>query len=131
MEITIELILKAIADNHGTTKRVLLDGFPRNSNNLDGWFRMAHDEVKTLGVLFFEVNDEEELVRRILERGKTSGRADDNEEVLKKRFATMNTQTVPVVQRLEQDLVVKRVNAMDSIDNVWLEVDKALKTWWN
>jgi len=128
VEITCNLLLKAI-DRSGS-KRVLVDGFPRSMDNLDGWFRYAHDYTNTLGVLFFEVNDENELARRILERAKTSGREDDNEEVLKKRFATMRNTTMPVVNRLENELVVRKVNALDTVDNVWSNVEMALDGWW-
>ncbi|KAH9258139.1 pyrimidine 5'-nucleotidase [Batrachochytrium salamandrivorans] len=135
VEITIELILKAIfsqpTPSGNKPLRILLDGFPRSNNNLDGWNRMAFDDVDTLGVLYFEVDDEQELVRRIIERGKTSGREDDNAEVLAKRFATMKTQTVPVVQRLEQEhLPVKRVNALGTVDDVWANVRLTLGEWW-
>jgi len=129
VEITCALLLKAI--QAAPTKRVLVDGFPRSIDNLDGWNRHAFDYVNTLGVLFFEVDDENELARRILERAKTSGRSDDNEEVLKKRFETMKKTTLPVVKRLETELVVRKVNALDTIENVWANVEMALDGWWN
>ena len=128
VEITCRLLVKAIQESKA--KRVLVDGFPRSIDNLDGWFRTAHDYVNTLGVLFFEVDDEDELARRILERAKTSGREDDNEEVLKKRFATMKNTTMPVIKRLENELVVRKIGALDSIDNVWNNVQMALDGWW-
>jgi pyrimidine 5'-nucleotidase len=128
VEITCNLLLQAIQSSKAN--RVLVDGFPRSIDNLDGWFRYAHDYVNTLGVLYFEVDDENELARRILERAKTSGREDDNEEVLKKRFATMRTTTLPVIKRLENELVVRKVGALDSIDNVWSDVQMAMDGWW-
>ena len=128
VEITCNLLIKAI--QQAKARRVLVDGFPRSMDNLDGWFRIAHDHVNTLGVLFFEVDDENELARRILERAKTSGREDDNEEVLKKRFATMKNTTLPVVKRLEQELVVRKVNALNTIESVWRDVEMALDGWW-
>jgi UMP-CMP kinase len=131
VEITCQLILNAIFNK--TCDRVLLDGFPRSIDNLDGWFREAHDVVKTLGVLYYEVKDEEgekELVRRIIERGKTSGREDDNEEVLRKRFDTMKLITLPVIQRLENELEVKKVNSLGSVEQVWEETQVALNSWW-
>lgn len=41
--------------------------------------------------------DEEELIKRLLERGKTSGRSDDNLETIKKRLDTYNRDTTPVI----------------------------------
>jgi adenylate kinase family enzyme len=55
----------------------LLDGFPRGQENIDVWETTMAKWVKLESVLYFECT-EEELKRRLLERGKTSGRADDN-----------------------------------------------------
>lgn len=63
----------------------LIDGFPRNKDNLDGWNRQMGDKANVKGVLFFECS-EKICVERCLERGKSSGRSDDNEESLTKRF---------------------------------------------
>jgi hypothetical protein len=51
--------------------------------------------------------------------------------VLKKRFETMKKTTLPVVKRLETELVVRKVNALDTIENVWANVEMALDGWWN
>lgn len=129
VEITCNLLLRAIKQSG--KKRILVDGFPRSIDNLDGWNRTAHDDVNTLGVLFFDVqDDEDELVRRILERAKTSGREDDNEATLQKRFLTMKKTTLPVVNRLENELVVRRVGALDTVDQVWKNVQMSLEGWW-
>ena len=128
VEITCSLLLKAIRDRG--FKRVLIDGFPRSMDNLDGWNRAASDEVNTLGALFFAAEDEDELQRRILERGKTSGRTDDDADVLKKRFATMKSVTLPVIERLDYELTVRRVDALKPIDDVWKDTELALDGWW-
>jgi pyrimidine 5'-nucleotidase len=128
VEITVKLLLKSIHENK--SQRVLIDGFPRSIDNLDGWYRVAHDEVNTLGCLYFAAEDEEELQRRIIERGKTSGRADDDVEVLKKRFKTMNEVTMPVIKRLEFESTVRKVNAVQSKEDVWKETEMALDGWW-
>ncbi len=48
-------------------------------------------------LLYFECS-EKEMQKRLLIRGKTSGRADDNSETIKKRFDTFNNETKPVIQ---------------------------------
>lgn len=48
-------------------------------------------------MLFFTTT-EEEMTKRLLERGKTSGREDDNEESIKKRFKTYRETTMPVIE---------------------------------
>ncbi len=49
------------------------------------------------GVLYFEVSDET-MTKRLLKRGETSGRVDDNEETIKKRLATFHNLTRPVIE---------------------------------
>ena len=126
--ITIQLIKNKISILGA--KRVLLDGFPRNMENLDGWFRLAYDDHSLQGVLLFEVKDRDELMRRVLDRGKSSGRADDNEETMMKRFKVYEESTLPVIRRLEIDSTVRTIDASQSIEQVWAQVEMALDGWW-
>merc|ERR1719469_1077279 len=65
----------------------LIDGFPRSIGNVNSWEEVIGDSADVLGVLFYEAN-EVELEKRLVERGLTSGRSDDNIETIKKRFTT-------------------------------------------
>ena len=65
----------------------LVDGFPRNTNNLSGWQQVTGASLEVGGVLFYDCS-EELMEERLLERGKTSGRTDDNIESIRKRFKT-------------------------------------------
>ena len=75
-------------DQHKSAKGFLFDGFPRTVAQavaLDKLLELKRTNIAA--VLALEVG-EEELVKRLLNRGKTSGRSDDtNEEVIRKRFA--------------------------------------------
>lgn len=116
VEVTIKLIMKAIDENGG--KRFLIDGFPRNTNNLSGWQVVAGDSLKLAGVLCYDVS-EEVLEQRLLKRGETSGRADDNIESIKKRFATFKGESLPVVQYYEHQGLCTRLDGSKAIDEVW------------
>ena len=59
-------------------------------------------------VLYFECN-EEVMEQRLLKRGETSGRTDDNAETIKKRFQTYLEKTMPVIERYEILNKVKKV----------------------
>jgi UMP-CMP kinase len=63
--------------------KFLIDGFPRNKDNLDGWDKNISG-IKTEFVLFLDC-DEQTMEERLLNRGQTSGRTDDNIESIKKR----------------------------------------------
>ncbi len=79
----------------------MIDGFPRNLENLDGWLNEFGDSCKILAVLFL-VFHEETCISRITIRSQTSGRVDDNNDSLKKRFITFRNETIPNLDNLNK-----------------------------
>ncbi len=69
-------------------------------------------------VLFFDV-PEDVMQKRLLKRGETSGRADDNEESIKKRFKTFVETSMPVVEYYEKQARVVKIKAMEGPDKVY------------
>lgn len=67
------------------SKSFLIDGFPRNEDNYQGYQNVLGTLTNVEKVLFFDC-PEETLIQRILQRAETSGRVDDNIESLKKRL---------------------------------------------
>ncbi|KAF8880647.1 adenylate kinase-domain-containing protein [Infundibulicybe gibba] len=104
MEVTIKLLensMQAILDEGRSSEgwgkdrgRFLIDGFPRK---MDQAIMFDETVCKSSLVLFFSTT-EEVMLGRLLERGKTSGREDDNEESIKKRFHTYKLDTAPVIE---------------------------------
>ena len=66
------------------------------------------------------------MEKRLLKRGETSGRSDDNAETIKKRFKTFTDETEPVVEKFDKKLVVK-VNADKEVDEVYKNIKKEIK----
>lgn len=64
-------------------------------------------------MLFFDASDEE-MKSRLLERAKTSGRADDNEETIMKRLAMFHEVTQPVINHFESQDKVKKVSILST-----------------
>ncbi|KAJ3207815.1 hypothetical protein HDU67_007200 [Dinochytrium kinnereticum] len=71
-------------------------------------------------VLYFEC-PEEEMLKRLLKRGETSGRIDDNIESIKKRFATFRDTSYPVIEHYDKLGKVKKVSCKNSVDGVYKE----------
>jgi len=65
--------------------KFLIDGFPRNQDNLQGWEKDMNDFADVRTVLYFECS-EKVMLQRLLKRGETSGRTDDNLESIKKKI---------------------------------------------
>ena len=136
VEITCSLLEQAMLDHMITlaTSRTggdepipvgnfLIDGFPRNQNNLDGWNKQVNDKVNVKYVIFFEC-PKEVCIDRCLRRGQHSGRADDNEESMKKRLDTYLNQTMPIIEHYERLNYVKRIDASRDIQQVFDDVRK-------
>ncbi|KAH9063678.1 UMP-CMP kinase [Lactarius deliciosus] len=94
--------------------RFLVDGFPRK---MDQALKFEEDVCTSSLVLFFMTN-EETMLERLLERGKTSGRDDDNIESIKKRFATYKETTMPVIEHYEKSGKVAEVDSSPSVDEI-------------
>lgn len=104
--------------------RFLIDGFPRNQNNLEGWQRLMNGKANVQFVIFFDC-PEDLCVERCLKRGQAgSGRSDDNEESLKKRLNTYLYQTKPIIDFYEKQNLVKRIDGTGTPDEVYAEVRK-------
>jgi len=119
--ITVELILKAMREKGWGGGKYLIDGFPRSFDNLAAWEQMAGDQVLVKFVLYLDVC-EQVMEARLLERGKTSGRADDNIESIRKRFLTFHQESRPVVEKFQADGRVVRIDAEQHRDDVWRDV---------
>ena len=78
-------------------KKFVIDGFPRNQDNYDGWTKEIEDTVEVPFILFLDC-DRETLIERIMERSRNSGRNDDNIEILNKRLDAFSRETMPVVK---------------------------------
>lgn len=126
-EITVGCLEKAMLESfleNGTTK-FLIDGFPRNQDNVNVWeSNMPNHTVSC--ILFFDC-PEEVLVGRLLERGQTSGRNDDNLDVIRKRFQTFQQESLPIVEFYESQGKVQRIRSDQSVDQVYANVEQVLQ----
>ena len=85
---TLMKVLKEYIIN-SSNKKILVDGYPRNQENIDIWEKEMKDLVEVKGALYIEVSNEE-MKKRLL--GRNEGRADDNEETIAKRLTTFEKQ---------------------------------------
>jgi len=100
-------------------KKILLDGFPRNKENIDEWNKQMKDVADVVAVVYFEVPDEI-MKQRLL--GRNEGRADDNEETIAKRLETFNAETKPVIDTYEKEGKLLKIDATKTVDEVFTEV---------
>jgi len=116
-EITVALLAKAMASQKAEGKTsFLIDGFPRSIGNVNSWVEVVGDNAKVLGVLFYDAN-EDEMEKRCVARGATSGRVDDNIESIKKRFKTYMEETMPIVESGRYE--VFKIDGLPPAEEVW------------
>lgn len=118
-EITTTLLLNAIRDCDNN--KFLIDGFPRGSPNLDAWNDLVPDSVQVPFLLHLQCPDHV-MTERLLERGKTSGRSDDNAESIKKRLATDAAITQPVIEHFKSTGKLRVVDANRPVQEVFSDV---------
>ncbi|KAL9126065.1 MAG: hypothetical protein Q9217_004823 [Psora testacea] len=123
MEVTVQLLENAIRDVRGGQGRFLIDGFPRK---MDQALKFEESVCPSKFTLFFDC-PEGVMTERLLNRGKTSGRADDNEDSIKKRFRTFLETSMPVVEYFEKKGKVVKVVATKKPDEVYEDVKKAMR----
>eukprot|EP00980_Cylindrotheca_fusiformis_P013522 scaffold3450_cov114-Cylindrotheca_fusiformis.AAC.27 len=123
VEISLALVRDAMENAAGKSLIFLVDGFPRNFDNLNGWANWMHSVADVLGVLVYQC-PLSVLEERILERAKKSGRSDDNLESLRKRFKTFEDETMPTIETLRslhKDTTMKVWDIMGDrpLERVW------------
>jgi UMP-CMP kinase len=126
MEVTVQLLENAMAEviekDSDKPARFLIDGFPRK---MDQALKFEETVCPAKFVLFYDC-PEEEMQRRLLERGKTSGRADDNAESIRKRFRTFVETSMPVVDHYEKEGRVVKIDATPTPEAVYKDTQGKL-----
>lgn len=127
MEVTVKLIENAVgakldAKQTGGKGRFLIDGFPRK---MDQAIYFEDSVCESKCTLFLDC-PEDVMRERLLNRGKTSGRSDDNEESIVKRFRTFVETSMPVVDHFEKLGKVVKVSAVGEEGKVYEKVVEGL-----
>jgi adenylate kinase len=122
-EIIVQIIEKTIRSNPDVNG-FLFDGFPRTfvqAYILEGLMIKLNTKLDLL--ISIEV-PEEESVMRLMNRGKTSGRMDDNEEVIRNRLKEYNSKTLPVLNFFKERGNYVSVNGLQTIDEVRTDIEE-------
>jgi adenylate kinase len=129
-EVVVGMISSALDDNPGA-KGFLFDGFPRTSTQAEALDRLLELKKESIAIMLALEVSEEELVKRLLKRGETSGRSDDtNEQVIRARITEYENKTAAVADYYRQFDKVAMVKGEGSINEIFNalceEIDKRL-----
>ncbi|TVR86742.1 MAG: adenylate kinase [Saprospirales bacterium] len=126
-EVTIEMLRERVKKATGVDG-IIFDGFPRNKAQAAALDELMDDlESPISGLILLDVS-EDEIVKRILKRGESSGRADDKDEsIIRNRIHVFRKQTAPVFAHYDQKGLAVKVNGLGGIDEIASRLSNAVE----
>ena len=106
---------------------VIFDGFPRTIAQAQALDEMLAERGEKVNIVIGLEVEDAELIARIVARGKTSGRSDDNEETAKKRLETYYAQTLPLKEFYVSQGKYAKINGVGTIDSIYADIRAAIK----
>ena len=117
-------------DANKDAKGFIFDGFPRTVAQAEALDSLLESKTSTIsGMIALEVDDNE-LLRRLLLRGKDSGRPDDaNPDVIGKRIQEYNNKTAPVADFYKKQNKFESVNGIGTVDEIFAAICTIIDSW--
>ncbi|NDV46225.1 adenylate kinase [Paludibacter sp. 221] len=127
-EMIIEILDNAIEEKekNGKYNGIILDGFPRTVAQAEALELLIKKRNRDITILLDLMVEENELVERLVNRGKTSGRCDDNLETIKKRLEVYHEKTKPVNDYYKKQNKYTVIDGSGNIDNIFDRVCKVI-----
>jgi len=125
-----DLIIQLISnllDEKSESKGVIFDGFPRTIPQAKALKEMLNERGTDISILIDLQVDEEELINRLLERGKISGRSDDNLDTIKARLNVYHTQTAPLADYYLNEGKHAAIKGVGGIPAIFERIDSAIQ----
>ena len=106
-------------DRHKDVNGFLFDGFPRTVAQAQALDKLLSFKKTDIALVLALDVTEKELINRLINRGKTSGRSDDSDEtVIKKRFSVYTNETSPVADYYKKSRKFKAIQGEGSVDEI-------------
>ena len=119
-------ILGSVFDSFKDSKGVIFDGFPRTIAQAEALKKMLAERGQDVSVMVDLDVPEEELMVRLIKRGKDSGRADDNEETIKKRLHVYHSQTAPLIDWYKNEKKYQHINGLGTMEGIFADICEAV-----
>jgi adenylate kinase len=118
-EVTINM-LEAEVEKHPEAKGYIFDGFPRTTAQAQALNKFLESKGTSISMMLALMVDEEELTKRLLLRGKDSGRADDiDENIIRNRINVYNEQTAVAAEYYANQNKYHGIDGVGSIDEIF------------
>ena len=119
-------ILASVYDSFGNHKGVIFDGFPRTIPQAEALKKMLSERGDKVAAMIELDVPEDELMKRLILRGQQSGRADDNEETIKKRLVVYHSQTQPLIEWYAKEGIHYHIDGFGELDRIFADIWKVI-----
>ena len=107
-------------------KGVIFDGFPRTIPQAEALKQMLSERGDKVAAMIELDVPEDELMKRLILRGKQSGRADDNEDTIKKRLVVYHSQTQPLIEWYKQEGLHHHIDGLGTLERIFSDIQKVI-----
>ena len=120
-----DLIIDMLASVYDTMREgpgVIFDGFPRTIVQAKALKEMLHERGEKISVTLNLIVSEDILMERLLKRAQIEGRADDNEETIKKRLVVYHSQTQPLIEWYKREGLHHHINGSGTLERIFADI---------
>ena len=122
-------ILASVYDSFGKEHQgVIFDGFPRTIPQAEALKEMLSERGHKVAAMIELDVPEDELMTRLVKRGKESGRSDDNEETIKKRLDVYHNQTAPLIEWYKNEGIHHHIDGLGELDRIFGDISAVIDT---
>ncbi|GAO29004.1 adenylate kinase [Geofilum rubicundum] len=111
----------------GAVKGVIFDGFPRTIEQACALKMLLHKREEDIDVMINLEVDNAEITERLLKRGETSGRSDDNLETIEKRIRVYECQTAPVIDFYKKEGTYRGIDGQGTVDEIFERISAVIE----
>ena len=123
--VVIDILTKFFADNP-TSNGYIFDGFPRTLRQGEAMDEMLAEKNESINVVLWLDVDDDELVERLLNRGKEMRRNDDNLETIKSRLKVYYQKTAPLKEFYSKQGKLIKINGMGTVEEIFSRIEKVV-----
>lgn len=119
-------MLASVLDTKKSANGYIFDGFPRTTAQAEALKEMLAQRGISVSIMINLEVTEEELIDRLLKRGITSGRSDDNYETIQKRIQVYHTKTAPVLDFYKKEGLATEIKGTGSMQEIFSRISNAI-----